>query len=97
MGLKIVFSEDAIDTLLSTISFIENNWNSRQAEKFLEKLYKTLTLASQNPYMFKAFMLSNNTRVGLISKQTSFIYRIQEDEIIILFFWDNRQEPIFNT
>lgn len=97
MSRKIIFSDDAIETLLSTTNFIESKWNSRLAEKFLEKVYKTLTLAAENPYMFKAFSLSENIRVGLISKQTSFFYRVQENEIIILFFWDNRQEPIFNS
>jgi plasmid stabilization system protein ParE len=96
MAFKIVFSDDGIDTLRSTASFIENEWGSKQAYKFLERVYKILSLASQNPYMYKAFSLSDNIRVGLISKQTSFFYRIQENEIIILFFWDNRQDPFFN-
>jgi hypothetical protein len=52
-------------------------------------------LVSENPYLYKAFRLSDDTRVGLVSKQTSFIYRVHENEIIILFFWDNRQEPFF--
>jgi plasmid stabilization system protein ParE len=96
MARKIVFTDDGIDTLQSTASFIESKWNSKQAEKFLEKVYKTLFLASENPYMFKAFSLSDNIRVGLISKQTSFFYRVEENEIVILFFFDNRQEPFFN-
>ena len=95
MALKIVFSNDGIETLLSTTNFIENKWGSKQAYKFLERAYKILFLASLNPYMYKAFRLSDNIRVGLISKQTSFFYRILENEIIILFFWDNRQEPMF--
>jgi plasmid stabilization system protein ParE len=97
MALNIVFSDDGLETLQLTTSFIENKWGSKQAYKFLERTYKILLLASQNPYMYKAFSLSDNIRVGLISKQTSFFYRVQENEIIILFFWDNRQEPFFNS
>jgi plasmid stabilization system protein ParE len=96
MNRRIVFSDDAIEILLSITNYIENNWGTKQADKFLDKVYKTLFLASGNPYMFKAFRLSDNIRVGLISKQTSFFYRVQENEIIILLFWDNRQEPLFN-
>jgi cytochrome c oxidase subunit IV len=69
--------------------------DQRKPKKLLAKVYKTLFLASEIPYMFKAFTLSDNIRVGLISKQTSFFYRVQENEIIILLFWDNRQEPMF--
>lgn len=34
-------------------------------------------------------------RKGWISKQGCFIYEIKNESIYILFFWDNRQEPIF--
>jgi len=46
--------------------------------------------------MFKASLIEDSVRKGFISKQTSFFYEIHENEIIILFFWDNRQEPMFN-
>ena len=97
MSLEIIFTDDATDILLSITDFIENKWSSKQADKFLEKVYKTLDLLSKNPYMFKVASNNYDLRIGLISKQTSFFYKIQENEIIILFFWDNRQEPIFNS
>ena len=96
MALKIVFSADALEILLSIVNYIQSNWGSRQSEKFLEKLHKTLDLVSKNPYMFKASLIEDSVRKGFISKQTSFFYEIHENAIFILFFWDNRQEPIFN-
>ena len=96
MALKIVFSANALEILLSVINYIERNWGSRQSEKFLEKVHKALDLASKNPYMFKASSIEDSVRKGFISKQTSFFYEIHENEIFILFFWDNRQEPMFN-
>ena len=95
MALKIVFSADALEILLSIINQIENNWGSGQSDKFLEKVHKTLDLTAKNPYMFKASSIEEDVRKGLISKQTSFFYEIRENEIIILFFWDNRQETMF--
>jgi len=95
MASKIVFSDDAIETLISTASFIENKWGEKHVYKFLDRVDKILSLAAENPLMYKPFMLSNNTRVALVSKQTSVIYRIHENEILILFFWDNRQDSIF--
>jgi plasmid stabilization system protein ParE len=97
MALKIVFSADALEILLLIINHIKNNWGSRQSEKFLKKVYKILDLISENPYMFKASSFEENVRKGSISKQTSFFYEIHENEIFILFFWDNRQEPLFDS
>jgi plasmid stabilization system protein ParE len=97
MSLIITFTDDATETLLSVAYFIENKWSIKQADEFLDKTYKVLDLVAQQPYMFKASSIKNNVRIGLISKQTSFFYEIKENEIIILFFWDNRQEPLFNS
>jgi plasmid stabilization system protein ParE len=95
MSLKIIFTDDATNILLSITNFIDNKWGVKEGEKFLEKVHKTLDLVSNHPYMFKASSIKEDIRIGLISKQTSFFYRINENELIILFFWDNRQEPIF--
>jgi plasmid stabilization system protein ParE len=95
MNLEIIFTDDASYMLLSITNFIENKWGKKQAEKFLSKVYKTLDLISKQPYLFKASAIQENVRIGIVSKQTSFFYEIQDSEIIILFFWDNRQDPIF--
>jgi len=95
MGLVVVFSDVAVDMLISIGEFIENKWSLKQTHEFLLKVHKTINLVSEQPYMFKASEFDKDIRIGLVSKQTSFYYKIRENEIIILFFWDNRQEPIF--
>jgi plasmid stabilization system protein ParE len=76
MILDIIFTDDAIDILLSITDFIENKWTEKEADKFLEKVHKTLDLTSKNPYMFKASDFKDDIRIGYISKQTSFFYKI---------------------
>ncbi len=53
-------------------------------------------IISHQPYMFKASILTQDIRKGIISKQKSFFYKVHKDSIEILFFWDNRQEPIID-
>jgi len=96
MSLAIIFTDDAIDILISIVNFIEAGWGVKHGEKFLTRTYKILDLISKDPYMYKASSIKEDIRIGIISRQTSFFYKIQENEIIILFFWDNRQQPIFN-
>ncbi len=76
MSLKIIFTDKATDILLSITNFIENKRSLKQADKFLEKTYQVLDLVSKNPYMFKASLIKDDIRIGLISKQTSFFYKI---------------------
>ena len=93
MSLEIILTPNAKDTLLSIVSFIQLKWGDRSAEKFIEKTYKVLDTISQQPYLFKAYE-EKNVRKALITKQTSVVYRVLHDRIEVLFFWDNRQEPI---
>jgi len=95
MSLEIILTPKAKATLLSVVSFIEAEWGQKSAEKFVTKVYKTLDNISKQPYLFKAYS-ENEVRIGLITKQTSVVYRIGLEKIEILFFWDNRQDPIIS-
>jgi len=59
--------------------------------------YRKIQLLPKHPFMYKASVFKNNVRKSIISKQNSFFYEIQENKIVILFFWDNRQEPLALT
>lgn len=93
MKLEIILTPKAKDTFLATILFIKLKWGEKSAEKFVERTYEVLDTIAQQPYLFKAYQ-ENDLRKGLITKQTSVIYRVFSDRIDVLFFWDNRQDPV---
>ena len=94
MSLAVFWSDDATATFDSIVLFIENKWNEKQAEIFVKHTQKILSLIADQPYMYRA-SLNNNVRQAIISPQTSMFYEIHLEFITILYFWDNRQEPIF--
>jgi plasmid stabilization system protein ParE len=94
MKREIVLTPRAKETFIATILFIQYKWGNNSAEKFIERTYEVLDTIAQQPYIFKAYQ-EENVRKGLITKHTSVIYRVVSDRIEVLFFWDNRQEPIF--
>lgn len=94
MGLNILYTLRSKETFASTYYFIQNEFGDITADKFKVKAEKTIRLIAQQPYMFKAIENDKNVRLGLITKQTSLLYRVTNDSIHILVFWDNRQEPI---
>ncbi|MFB9841554.1 type II toxin-antitoxin system RelE/ParE family toxin [Mucilaginibacter ginsenosidivorans] len=95
MGLTIFYTPRSKETLLSVYNFIKNEFGVIAAEKFSAKAEKTISLVAEHPFLFKASMIDENVRVGLIAKQTSLFYKITDTSITLLFFWDNRQEPFF--
>lgn len=92
--MELVFTDEATDMLVSVALFIEQKWSLQHAEKFLSQAYQTFDLILTHPLIFKASSFGENIRVGIISKQCSFFYELKENQIIILFLWDNRQDPL---
>ncbi len=94
MAYQIVVTPESEETLTSVHHFIKENFGNRSAESFLNKADKIIQLISELPYMYKAAPFDEAVRIGLISKQTSLFYRVKEESIELLFFWDNRQDSI---
>jgi plasmid stabilization system protein ParE len=94
MSLPVVFSPSARKSFLSIIQTIQEKWGKKSSDKFKVISVRILKNLSLQPNMFKASTLASNIRKGTISKQTSFLYQIHEDRIEVLFFIDNRQEPL---
>lgn len=95
MNHNLYWTEEAHDTFDYIVLTIEEKWGVEQAGVFVKRVKKVLQLISQQPYLFKA-SITNDVRKATISKQTSVFYEVAEASIIILFFWDNRQEPLFD-
>jgi plasmid stabilization system protein ParE len=96
VSLQVLYTPRSKETLKSVYDFIYNKFGSRSVDKFITKAEKIIALIAEHPLIFKASVIDKNVRVGLISKQTSLFYRITDTTIHLLFFWDNRQEPILS-
>jgi plasmid stabilization system protein ParE len=94
MSLSVLYTLRSKQTLKSTYAFIENKFGLNSANKFISKAEKTIKLIATQPFMFKASGIDENVRVGFITKQCSLFYRVTDTSIHLLFFWDNRQEPV---
>ncbi|WP_205748185.1 hypothetical protein [Dyadobacter luticola] len=46
--------------------------------------------------IFKAIEERSTVRKGFINKNCSFFYEVSGSEVNILYFWDNRQEPLLS-
>lgn len=94
---EIIFSETAVETYNSIFDQINDRWGKIIAIKFEKKTFATLEIISKKPFIFKAVEIDNfNIRKSLINKNCSFFYEVSSLQIQILYFWDNRQDPLFN-
>ena len=94
MSTRIEFSSAAKETYNSIQLQILYRWGSTALAKFEKKTLRTLGLISQTPFIYQAIEGNENLRKAVINKNCSVFYEVKPSEIRILYFWDNRQEPI---
>jgi plasmid stabilization system protein ParE len=94
VSLQVFYTPRSKETLGSVYNFISDKFGLKSADQFVLKAEKTIALIAQQPFMFKASAIDDDVRIGLISKQTSLFYRVTDTSVHLLFFWDNRQEPL---
>ncbi|WP_366944318.1 type II toxin-antitoxin system RelE/ParE family toxin [Fluviicola sp.] len=69
----------------------ERNQSTSYAEKLIEITAKHLKVITKNPEAFKESEL-NNIRESAMG-HFSLYYKITPDQLIVMAFWDNRQDP----
>jgi plasmid stabilization system protein ParE len=92
MNLDILWTSEAIETFDAIIFHLQHHWSESVAKKFVQTAEKKLSNISKHPYIFKASALKPSVRKAPISKNCSLFYEVQSNQIVLLFFWDNRQE-----
>lgn len=92
--MQIIWSKNAQITFDAIVVYLENNFGNTVAKKFIAKANSTIQVIAKFPNLYKAISLKQSVRKATISKVCSFYYEVNEDTIVILYFWDNRQEPI---
>lgn len=91
--IKITWSPKALKSYIHIADFILEKWSKKEVKKFSDITSSTILQIAQNPELFVASKHKKNIRKGFITKHTSLIYKVKTNEIELVLFWDNRQNP----
>lgn len=91
--IKITWSSKAQKSYIHIADFILEKWSKKGVKKFSDITSSTILQIAQNPELFVASKHKKNIRKGFITKHTSLIYKVKPNEIELVLFWDNRQNP----
>ncbi|SEO65344.1 type II toxin-antitoxin system RelE/ParE family toxin [Mucilaginibacter sp. OK283] len=90
----VVFSLTAIETFDAIKFQIQERFGNKIVAEFEERTLKVLETLSLSPEIFQSLKQAPHIRKGFIHKNCAMFYQVKATQIEILFFWDNRQEPI---
>lgn len=93
---KIEYTKTYKETLSAIVSIIERDWGTRYVNRFLDRLDDVVEKIQTHPYLFQAIPVNPKYRRCVVSKQTSLVYEVTDSKIILLYLFDNRQEPFWD-
>ena len=91
-GYNIRWTSNASEELANTIQYLEDNFSSKEIKKLAKNIEEVIQLLALNPTLFTKSESENIYRVVILKFNTMY-YRLQNNEVEILSFFSNRQNP----
>jgi len=92
---EIKFTPEAEKTYESVVSQLFERWGEKFVFKFESRLEKVLDTLTHSPFIYPVVVESTQIRKSILHKNCSLLYKVTDQSIVIICFWDNRQDPIF--
>ncbi len=73
------------------VDYIRQKWGEKTAKEFIQKIDEIFKLLRDYPSMGQ--VENNDIRGFQLTRQTRILYRIRDNRIVILSFFDVRQDP----
>ena len=92
-GLKIRWTEEASKNLDSIITYLQDNWTTKELTRFFTKLEKQISILSIFPEAFPISKKKSRVHRCVFMKQLTIYYTIENEHLVLLSIFDNRQNP----
>lgn len=90
--LNIIWSDDAVEDVIENIGYLEKHQTKKEVDSFSEEIDAVLEKLSIGNLTFKPAHYKNTYEVPII-KQITLYYQIQDNDIILVRFWNNYRDP----
>ncbi|SFL49600.1 type II toxin-antitoxin system RelE/ParE family toxin [Proteiniphilum acetatigenes] len=88
---KLRWSEESIRNLEDILDYLHENWSEKVITDFKENLNKQLDLICRFPFIFPRSEYQKRLRKAVLSKQTTIFYEVKNNNILIAYIFDNKQ------
>ena len=93
MALKIKWTKRATISFYRIIDYLIEEWGEFSAKKFISSVNRFLELLKSYPEIGELQLKEKGIRGYVITRQNTVLYRIKDDTVILLNFFDNRKHP----
>ncbi len=89
--MRIIWTKFSEISLLEIVDYIEVDFGILVAEKYYQVVLETVEAIEINPELFPIYQNQTETRKAVINKKTILYYKIAENNIMLLAFYDVRK------
>lgn len=93
MSRKVILTDTAKEKLSSLLNFLQENWSEKVKKDFVKILDYKIDSIKLNPKICPSSEKESGLHRCVLTKQNSMYYRYNSDEIVIITFFDTRQNP----
>lgn len=93
MMYKIIASPLAVETYQQNIDFLEKRWSENEVLQFISNVSDVISILKVSPQTFKKWEKDSNIHQIEIQKQITFYYQINNNNVELLLFFNNYQDP----
>ncbi|HPE74823.1 MAG TPA: type II toxin-antitoxin system RelE/ParE family toxin [Draconibacterium sp.] len=93
MALTLYWSTRADKKFDEIIEYLLQEWGETVTKAFVKKVYDFLDILVEFPEIGSIEHVERNIRGFVIVKQLTVFYKIENEKIVLLNFFDNRQNP----
>ena len=95
--MRVRWNDESKTRLRVTAKYIKNVFGEQARSDFLQEVKHTNTLLGNNPNLgpLEAFLsdLPSKYRSVVVRRHNKIVYRVVDDHIEVIAFWDTRKEP----
>jgi plasmid stabilization system protein ParE len=93
MALKVVWSKRASTRFDQIIDYLQEEWGNQSVKIFVRKVFELADTLAEYPELGSVENAEKGIRGFTIVKQINLFYKVTDDTIILLHFFDNRKHP----
>lgn len=90
---NVIWTPEATETFNDNLDYLEKEWSLEVCDQFTERVYTVILKISQNPKLYACVDKKTNLFRSVVTKQISLFYRVRENRIYLISFWNNYQDP----
>lgn len=93
MAWMIVWTKDAEEKFDKIVSFLENEYSPKTAERFVKRINVKIDLLKLYPEIGRPSQKVKGVRMLNIHKHYRMFYRVKDNYVVIIDFFNTKQDP----